>query len=489
MKLPFGISISRSKPAVTIPPAYDPMGLGQRSLTPKNVSTFISPVQLQRMRIDVAEWRQAIFEAENAWNPNRVRMQRMYLDTKLNGHVYAAWQRRKELNLLRKFKITNKAGVEYTEWTEYFKNAPWFRSFRDYTLDARAFGYTNIELGDCIDNNFPKLKYTRRWNIRPDGVPTEVGNTGPIVTSLIYSLDGIHLFEEPWKDWNIWVGTPSDTGVSDTGYGLYYIVALYEIMMRNLLAGNADFVQNYAAPFRIGKTSKTEESERAELAASLEALGSNGWALLDPMDEIEFLEASLAGTGWQSYDNLEERCKKTISKIILGHADALDSTAGKLGSGQGGKTHDGFSVSPVDQALDDKQADDAEFMEPVIHNDLFPRMRKIGVAVPDDAVFVYDNDMEVQEATNRENKSNKDVADIVKTLHDSGFAVDAAYIKKRTGIPVTEAIPTEEEIMIKDDETEGEDDAPDGDNAPAVDPKGEAADIKKINNRLKILYK
>ena len=66
----------------------------------RNLSNYIAPVQLQRLRHDVAMWREAVTEAENAWYPHRVRMQRMYVDTILNGHVFSLMERRKDLMLI-----------------------------------------------------------------------------------------------------------------------------------------------------------------------------------------------------------------------------------------------------------------------------------------------------------------------------------------------------------------------------------------------------
>ena len=67
--------------------------------------------------------------------------------------------------------------------------------------------------------------------------------------------------------------TPSDTGQSDCGYGLLYKVALYEIFLRNTLGYNGDFVELYSQPYRIGKTTKTNEDERALLEQALQKYG------------------------------------------------------------------------------------------------------------------------------------------------------------------------------------------------------------------------
>ena len=386
----------------------------------KNLTGYITPVQLQRIRHDVQLWREAIMEAEQAWYPHRVRMQRLYIDTILNGHTKACWNRRKDLVLLKEFKLCNEAGEENEELSRLFKK-PWFDRFMNYTLDAQAFGYSLISLGDVTDDEYKDLSIIRRWNISPDRMN---------VTSYVYALSGAQFTEEPYKDWHVWVNTHTEIGVSKTGYGLLYDVALYEIICRNILGFNTDAAELYGQPTRKGKTSKTEESERAEFAQALSAMGSSGWILLDMMDEVELIESKGNGQGFKIYESLEQRCEKKISKIILGHSDALDSIPGKLGAGSG-------EDNPVAAALRDKQVKDCRFVEHIVNSELLPRMRMHGFSLPDDLKFEFKNDSEKEEFREREDASNKVTADIAKTMKDAGLQMDAKYFEERTGIPTT----------------------------------------------------
>lgn len=396
----------------------------------RNLSTIISPVQLQRLRHDVKMWREAMTEAELAWYPHRVRMQRLYIDTILNGHVASLMERRADLSLLRDFKICDKKGVESEVLSQYFREQDWFSDYLSYCLDAIYFGYSLISLGDIKDDAFPDLSIVRRWNVSPDRLN---------VTQFVYSLTGTPFLEEPWADWHIWVKTKSENGATNCGYGLFYKIGLYEILLRNTLGFNADFVELYAMPYRVGKTTKTTESERAELELAVQSMGSAGYAILDPMDEIEFLETNLGGTGWQSYDNLEQRCVKAVTKLILGHEDAASSTPGKLGTG--GKKED----NPITMALLAKQTKDGRFLESQTNKALFPRMRNLGFDIPQGMHFEFKNDEEKEAFRRREDESNKQTADIYQTIKNAGGKPDWKYFTDRTGIPVEEVEEVEEE--------------------------------------------
>lgn len=425
----------------------------------RNLSNYITPVQLQRLKVDIAEWRRAADEAEQAYYPHRVRMQRIFLDTVLNGHVWSAMDRRNDLTILRGYKFLNSAGEENEDLKKMFKGFTWFADFLGYCLDAKYYGYSLIALGDIISSKMTEVSIIRRWNISPDR---------EVVSSLIYTLDGMSWNDPEYQPWHIYVKTPSENGIGKCGYGLLYKVALYEIIMRNVLGYNSDFVELYAQPYRVGKTSKTNEVERAEMEAALQAMGSNGYAVIDPNDDISFLETALGGTGWKGYENLEMRCQKLISKIILGHADALDSVPGKLGAGDG-------KDNPVKEAMEDKQTKDGNWIMPIVNDQLIPRLKDLGFKIPDGYVWTLVNDDEAAEQREREDSSNLTTAQIAQTMTNGGLKMSAKYFQERTGIETTEAPEPE---------------APDlqGGNPDDKKPSDKKPDPKKVKSMMDDLY-
>ena len=398
---------------------------GDKSRVVENLSNYISPVQLQRFRTDVSMWRDAIAEAERAYYPFRVKMQRIFIDTILNGHAFALIERRKDLTLLRKYAIQNEIRTINKEVTNQFNNMNWFKDFLNYTLDALFYGYSLISLGDIVADEIKECTLIPRWFISPDR--EQVG-------SYLYATGGVDFKEQPYADWHVYVKTASENGVSPCGYGLLYQMALYEIFLRNTLGFNGDYVELFAMPYRVGKTTKQDETERAEFEAAVRDMGSAAYAVVDPMDEIEFISASTgSGSGFQSYDNLEKRCEAKLSKIVLGHEDAISSMPGRLGSGQGEEK------SPVAKALEDKQTKDGEFVENIINSLLIPKLTALGIlSIPDGFKFKFLNNGEEQEIREREDSSNLKTAQIALAMKNAGLKMDAAYFSKRTGITATE---------------------------------------------------
>lgn len=416
---------------------------------PHVIQTKIFRQQLQRTRQDVGTWRRWLEQAENPFFPHRVEMQRGFIDTVLNGHVTACIEKRKSLTKRKKYNIVDANGDPIK--TDLFEGN-WFVDFLSYTIEAKMYGYSAITIGNIIGGKVTGTSIVRRANVSPDREN---------VTTHLLSTGGISFYDPEFVDWFVYVPTPTETGASPCGYGILYKVAIYEIFLRNLLGYNGDFVELFAQPYRVGKSTKREGPERDALEDAVKNMGSSGWAIIDPDDQIEFLETALGGTGYNGYDNLEKRCEQKISKLILGHADAMDSTPGKLGGGQG-------EENPVYEALENIETEDITFVENVINTLLLPRLKRIGVKVPE-GKFKFENNKEVEETRRKVDASNKTTAEIAQIMKNGGLQMDPGYYEERTGIKTTLIVETP---------------------APVGPDKSESKQMSQnIKNKLNLLYK
>ena len=412
----------------------------------KNLNRSISPVNFTRIKHDIASWRDAISEMELAYFPHRVKTQRIYMDTVLNGHVDACMKRRMNLTMLKDFCFYN-GEKEDKDSTELFKSK-WFYEFMRYSLEANFHGYSLISLGDIENNSFPNLQLVKRENVSPDRL---------MVGSFIYAINsGIHFMDESQKDdagqsyydWTVWVDTPSDKGTSNCGYGILYKIAYYEILLRNLTGFNANYVELYGQPIRWAKTNKLEGDEYDALADAMDQMGESASIITDTQDEITLLESNGTGTGYKSYDNFEKRLEQKISKVILGHSDALDSTPGKLGNQDG-------EESMAAQALEDIETVDSRFIENVVNDTLIPKLIKIGYPIKQGLVFKFKNDKEKQEIRIQKDKSNAVTAGYVLQLANAGYKPDAKWLSEFMDVPLVEkeqtpaTEPLNQEIQAK----------------------------------------
>lgn len=394
-------------------------------LDPKNLNRYRGPVQLLRIKVDTSIWRSAIAEAERPLPslPYRVQMQQIFIDTVLNGHVSACMQKRKDLTLLKMFHICDENDVTDEVATKLLETE-WFGMMRDYIHDAQYYGYSLITFGDLINGAFPNIQITRRADVSPDRF---------VLSSFMYIPTGIPFMEGDYFDWSLYVTTPSENGVSKCGYGLLYKVALYEIIMRSLIGWNTDYTERFGQPTTVIKTSDDSEDERGAAEQAAQKLASSGYIILDKQDEYELISNSDTGSGWQSYDNLENRCKKTISAILLGHEDAISSTPGKLGGEQGGEE------SPAAQALSACESKDGRFEENIMNNYLIPKLIKLGVPLPVGKLYKLKNDAERRKENMEEAQKAKMWSDVALTMSQAGIKMDVKNFIEKTGVNAEEA--------------------------------------------------
>ncbi len=362
-------------------------------------------------------------EAEAGQFPHRVKMQRLFVDTVLNGHVSACIEKRKNLTLLRDIEVYNPNESENEELEVLFETE-WFRQFMSYALDAIFYGYSLVSLGDIINGQYSKIDVIKRWYISPDRLN---------VTIHQYNLSGYEFLKPPYDLWHVWCTTPSENGMSNVGYGLLYKVAVYEIINRAMLGFNADAAELYGQPIRVGTTTKTDEGERAEFASMLSQMGSSGWIVKDQLDSIEILQNTMGSTGFNIYADLEKRNEAKISKIILGHADALDSTPGKLGSDA-----NGAAIT----ALREIQTNDGKYIENIVNGWLIPKMRQVGFAIPEGVYFKFEDNEDQEAMELAELDKQKKLADITQVLKNSGYSVDSLWLAEELEIPLVKAAPT-----------------------------------------------
>lgn len=379
-----------------------------------------------RSRQDISKWRDAIVEADGYYK-FRVKMQGIFKDTILNGHVSACISKRKNLTLLREFAIVDKKGNVDERATAQLK-AKWFSDLISYTLDAQLYGYSLINWTGINKGKIDGLQIINREFINPDL---------NILSNLPYNTNGVELNSKEIQNWSLYCTTNSENGISKCGYGLLYPVAQYEIFLRNLMGQNGDFVERFGTPLITATTSKIDELEMQELETKIANIGSTGYIIKDTLDVIEYLEYSQAGDGYMLYENLEKRCEQKISKILLGHADALDSTPGKLGSSEG-------SESPSQIALNEIKTVDSNYVEYYINDFLIDKLISLGFSFPVGGKFVFLNNEEKEKQKQSDIKTKTDISTFLKNMSDAGYMVDKDWIETEMGIKLDNSEPIQE---------------------------------------------
>jgi phage gp29-like protein len=98
----------------------------------------------------------------------------------------------------------------------------------------------------------------------------------------------------------------------------------------------AKFLEKFGMPHAVGKLPKGAPSaERSTLLVSLMRMVQDACAVFPDDASVELVEAAAKGASGDLYKSFAEYHDREISKVILGHGAAADSTPGRLGNETG----------------------------------------------------------------------------------------------------------------------------------------------------------
>ena len=302
------------------------------------------PQTLYRTRQDIATWRRAVNAAENIHAPNRTELYRLYKDVMNDAHLTALINTRKNAILSTDFVVTKNGKVK-DDKTEYI-NKKWLYDFISYAMDSIFWGYSLVQFGDFINDEFIDVTCVPRQYVVPEfGIVADIG-----------MYEGTSYLIPPYNNWYIGIGDKHDLG-------LLMKAAPLVLWKKGALQAWAEYTEKYGAPYRIVKTDTRDAATHQNAVDMLSQMGSSLWAVLNKADEFELLEAKNTSAS-DIFNNLIEMCNSELSKLILGQTSTSDQKA-YVGSAE---VHENI-LHQVNEA-------DLRFIENIFQYQLIPLLNK-----------------------------------------------------------------------------------------------------------------
>jgi len=418
----------------------------------RNLNNNIFPASFELVKGDLQSWADAKKQAEVAGWPFRVDLQKMYEKTVLNPHVAACIQRRKELTLLRDFQIVDAGGAPDKHWTEFFKLDWYVNHALHYILDADYHGFSLSSIGEIKDGVPGLLTNVKRWNISPDRKHVSIFEKSPA---------GYSWEEAPYDQWHVWMPTPQLNGINNCGYGLLYVATALEILQRNNVQYNTDFIEMFAQPYRWLKTNDLEGDEFEEKKKALANMGHMGALITGLQDELEFLNDGSRGNGYKAYNDFDHRAKSDISKWFGGHADFIDSTPKAMGgtqnSGGGDITDDASGNTPVQKAIAAKRMIDGDNAANRTNELWIPKLRALGIDIPKGHKIKFLNDSEERAIAAQEADKNQKWGTLGLTLAQAGYRIDQKELESKLNLKLekVDVMPDKNVLTDKKEQAAG----------------------------------
>ncbi len=144
--------------------------ISQPDETPSKKSTSIhSRVEIRqfmRRRIDIDEWRSALTQAENVYNPNRQRLYELYNEIILDPHLSAVMDKRIRAVRNRTVQFIGKDGKPDEAISELISQ-PWFFDLLLHAMEAIFWGHSLIEITRKADGSLSAVLIPRQ-NVIPE---------------------------------------------------------------------------------------------------------------------------------------------------------------------------------------------------------------------------------------------------------------------------------------------------------------------------------
>jgi len=380
----------------------------------KSTNQMISLKQKYQTREDLRTLRIATDSANNLQNFNRYDLHQIYRRVDRDPELSAQWNTRVLKTLDKEFHVETFDGTVDKAAMEVFK-APWFFEWVRKTMEASLWGFTLIEFGpwDSEMNCFkPYIDSEGYYHDAVEAVDRDYVKPefGMITPEYGDGRDkGISYFSKRFEQKLMFIGSAKKED------SIYYKIAPYMLMKENAHKNWSEWAEVFAMDIRVGKTSAQGEDRKTFLNA-LRDLGSNGYALIDEEDIIEYIGVNRQDA-YQVYQYFLEYCDARISKLLFGQ-DVVTNNTGRV-------------VGKVGEEVSNLYGDsDAKLVEWLINTRLIPFMNISGADL-DGFRFKFDTTEKVKLA---------DRAKIDKDISDMGFRIDADYIERTYGTPIIEYV-------------------------------------------------
>jgi hypothetical protein len=359
---------------------------------------------------DLRTLRLAIENSNNIQTYNRYELHQIYRRVFIDPEFSAQWNTRVLKTQDKEFHIETIEGGVSKSHKELF-TAPWFFKWIELALEYRMWGYSLIEFGPWEDNAFvPYMDTTGRYHtavevVDRDYVKPELGTIVPEYGDGIGA--GVSYFNNRFSDRLMFIGGYDKT------YDILYKSAPYMLMKENTLKNWSEWAEVFAMDMRVGKTQQ-QGSQRNEFIKMLRDMGSNGYAVIDEEDIIDYIGVNRQDA-YKVYESFLEYVDARIAKLIFGQ-DVVTNNTGRV-------------VGKVGEDVSNMYGDaDAKFIEWTVNTHLLPFMSQHGAEV-DGIRFKYDTTEKIK-LTER--------AKVDKAISDMGWKISEEYLVRTYGVQVDE---------------------------------------------------
>jgi phage gp29-like protein len=265
-----------------------------------------------RIKMEMKTLRQAIENALDADNPDRIDLIGIYENSVRDSHVHAQLEIARNKVTSSPFVLTRN-GSEDEQATELLRRE-WFEKFLSIVLDSEMWGYTLVEAGDINDEGeFVDMITFPRRNVLPFKKAICFDSDAP-GNNIPYSNEEGTL--KPEDFFFIELGSAEKLGSLE--------LIAREVIWKNFARSDwSQASEKYGMPYLSIKTDTTDKAELDRIESMAANFAANGYVITDHDDEIEIKQAQNTDF-YKIYLENSQYCDEQISKCINGQTGSSD---------------------------------------------------------------------------------------------------------------------------------------------------------------------
>ncbi|AYD48211.1 phage portal protein family protein [Arachidicoccus soli] len=278
---------------------------GEKDITKNLVVQEINMISVDRSPKDIANWRDALINAENVFYPNRTRLYDLYKDVELDGHLSGIIQKRIDAVLNKNIWYQDASGKRVEEMDALIESTV-FRNLVKLIMESILWGVSGVEF---VPGKKVEFKPIERKHIRPDTQQILINQS---------DYEGIPYAGNPF----IWVvGEPKDLG-------LYLKCSFYALIKKGGFSDWAQYVEIFGQPVRIIYYDAFDDKTRIQLKQVLDESGSSLALMIPNQAKFELMDGKTSNGDGQLQERLKNSCNDELSIIILGNVETTSSSHG-----------------------------------------------------------------------------------------------------------------------------------------------------------------
>ena len=386
----FGYNITAATPIKSI------QNVDKKRPDQANTKQRIIRTTLARSRGTISKWVSARAIAESIQNPDRMDLIRVFQEVENDAHWNSLLMQRQNAIMSTPFFLYRAGTDEPDEEITNKLNSDWFFKFLELSLQSVSHGFSLIQFGEIINDNFVDVELVPREYVVPErkSFRKKLGDR-----------ELISFIEPPFDLWTIGVGDPNNLGILNNAVPLL-------IYKKDVLSAWSEYADLFGAPVRIGRTDVMNEVKRKNMDDMLENMGSMAWGTFDRDDQLELVESNNRDA-FNVFKEMINTTNSELSKLVLGQTGTSDE-----------KSFVG-SAEVHERVANTYTAADKRMIQNIVNNQLLPLMVKHGM-IPDGMEFAFD----YTEKLTLEQK--KDVIVGISPF----FEVDPDWITEQFGVPI-----------------------------------------------------